>query len=81
MEYVEGLSCPGIQSFDDTVKNCLSIDSDALFSVQMTVKYVVWHECEFRWYSDSNQHNFIVEANVSVDSEKLYQRTDLLCGT
>jgi hypothetical protein len=31
--------------------------------------------------SDSNQQNFTVEANVSVDSEKLYQRTDLLYGT
>lgn len=36
LQYVEGLSCPGIQSFDDTVKNCLSIDSDAPFSLQMT---------------------------------------------
>jgi len=25
--------------------------------------------------------NFTVEANVSVDSEMLYQQTDLLCGT
>lgn len=64
-----------------TVKNCLTIDSDASFSLHMTVKYVIWHECEFRWYSDSIQHNFTVEANVSVDSEKLYHRTDLLYGT
>ena len=48
LECGEALSCPGIQSFDDTVKNCLSIDSDAPLSLQMTVKYVIWHECEFR---------------------------------
>jgi len=26
-------------------------------------------------------NNFTVETDVSVDSEKLYQQTDLLCGT
>ena len=47
-QYGEGLSFPGIQSFDDTDKNCLSVDSDAPFSLQMTVKHVIWHECKFR---------------------------------
>jgi len=36
LQYDEGLSCPGIQSFDDAFKNCLSIDSDAPFSLQIT---------------------------------------------
>lgn len=31
--------------------------------------------------SDSIKHNFTVEANISVDSENLYQRTDLLYRT
>jgi hypothetical protein len=64
-----------------TVKNYLSIDNDTPFCLQMTVKYVIQHECEIRCYSDSNQYNFTVEANVSVESEKLYQQTDLFYGT